>query len=115
MTTDIAGLVRRSKEYDREAFAELYHCSVGPVYRYLSARVNSRDVAEELTQEVFLAALSGIAGLRASDEAGLFGWLFRIARFKLADHMRQRYRQPSVGLDEAEELQGEGPLPEEEA
>ena len=112
-TGDIAGLIRRARAYDKAAFADLYRFAVGPVYRYLAARVGSVEEAEELTQEVFVAALNGIQGLRAEDEAGLLGWLFQIARNKLADQLRQRYRRPSAPLEEAEEVEAPQPRPEE--
>ena len=114
-TGDIAGLIRRARGYDKMAFADLYRFAVGPVYRYLSARVNSVEETEELTQEVFVAALNGIQGLRAEDEAGLLGWLFQISRNKLADHLRQRYRRPSAPLEETEALESPQPRPEEVA
>jgi len=110
---DIAALIRRAKGYDRAAFADLYRFAVAPVYRYVAARLNAAEEAEELTQEVFLAALKGIQGLRAEDEPGLLAWLFQIARHKLADHLRRRYRHPSHPLEEAEHLEAPRPQPEE--
>ncbi|MBI4320208.1 MAG: sigma-70 family RNA polymerase sigma factor [Chloroflexi bacterium] len=101
---DVAGLIRKAKNLDRAAFAELYRFAVSPVYRYLSVRLNTTQEAEDLTQEVFMAALAGIQGLRAEDEVGLLAWLFQIARHKLADHLRQRYRRPSTPLGETEHL-----------
>ena len=115
MDGDIAGLIRRAKTYDQAAFADLYHLTITPVYRYLSARLGTVEDAEELTQEVFLAAVTGIQGLRAEDEAGLLSWLFQIARHKLADHLRRRYRRPSTPLDEADQVEDRQPLPEEVA
>lgn len=98
---DTPQLIQRAKASDREAFAELYRRTVTPVYRYLWARTGSRDVAEDLTQEVFFGALSTIGRLHASDEAGLQAWLFQIARNKLADHLRRRYRRPEAPLEAA--------------
>jgi len=112
---DVTALIRRAKIYDQVAFSELYRRTVGPVFRYLSARVNRAEEAEELTQDVFLAALNGIQGLRAEDEAGLLSWLFQIARNKLADRLRQRYRQPLAPIEEAEELPAEQLRPDEAA
>jgi RNA polymerase sigma-70 factor (ECF subfamily) len=99
---EFAALIERAKRSDQAACTELYRRSVQPVYRYLAARVNSVDEAEELTQEVFLAALGGIEGLRAVDEPGVLAWLFQIARYKLADALRRRYRRPTAPLEEAE-------------
>lgn len=112
---EIADLIGRARAYDRAAFATLYGRTVEPVYRYLSTRVAAREDAEELTQEVFLAALAGMQALRAEDEAGLLAWLFQIARHKLADHLRRRYRQPQTQLDEAEHAESHQPRPDEVA
>ena len=40
-----------------------------------------------------MAALKGIEGLRAEDEAGVIAWLLQIARHKLADHFRALERE----------------------
>lgn len=96
-------LITRAKAYDRDAFGMLYRETVTPVYRYVASRVRSVEDAEEVTQEVFLAALSGIQGLRATDEVALYGWLYQIARFKLADHLRARYRRPTAPIEAARE------------
>lgn len=110
---ETAGLIRRAKDDDREAFADLYRSTVGPVHRYLAARLNTIEEAEELTQEVFLAALTGLPSLRAEDEMGLLAWLFQIARYKLADHLRRRYRRPVAPLDEAGDVATIEPRPDE--
>ncbi len=109
---DLPSLIRRARHHDPDAWSALYRSTVRPVYRYLSARLNNIEEAEELTQEVFLAALAGIAGLRAEDEAGVLAWLFQIARHKLADHLRQRYRRPTVLLDEARAIEAADPDPQ---
>ena len=114
-TTDVAELIRLAKEYNQEAFTELYRMSVQPVYRYLFARVSSTDVAEDLTQEVYMAAVWGIGALRSGEESGLYAWLFQIARYKLADYMRKRYHKQETTLDEADSWEADTPSPEESA
>lgn len=109
---DIGETIRQAKAYDRAAFATLYQLTVTPVYRYLAARVEAQADAEELTQEVFLAALSGIQSLRADDEVGLLGWLYQIARNKLADYLRRRYRRPTAEFEEAEAVLDDGDSPD---
>jgi len=98
---DFGALVRRARGYDRDAFGELYRRSLGPVFRYCRARVDSTTEAEELTQEVFMAALAGIEKVRAEREASWLAWLFQIARNKHADVLRRRYRRPQASLEAA--------------
>src|SRR5437899_11315233 len=99
----MAALIRRAKDHDREAFSELYRATVAPVYRYVAARVVRSEGTEDLVQEVFMAALRGIQGLRAEDESGLMAWLFQIARYKLADALRRQYQAPTEPLEVTDE------------
>ena len=79
------------------AFAQLYRRYVGPVHRYVYSRVGNRADAEDLTAEVFMAALRGLPAYR---ERGAFaGWLFSIARRTVAGHHRRR--RPAQPLDGA--------------
>jgi RNA polymerase sigma-70 factor (ECF subfamily) len=70
---------------------ELYDEALPHVYGYLLARCRDRVVAEDLTAETFLAAVSA---LRKPDAPELsVGWLIGVARHKLADHWRRVERE----------------------
>lgn len=112
-STTFASLLHRAKNRDEAAFAELYRFAVRPVYRYLSARIGPAEVVEELTEDVFMAAFAGMKSLRAEDENSLLAWLFQIARHKLADHLREKYRHPTVPLDAAETIEDRERPPDE--
>jgi RNA polymerase sigma-70 factor (ECF subfamily) len=90
-----AALAKASRR-DPAAFAALYRRYVTPIYRYLYSRVGEAAAAEDLTSQVFIEALEGLAGYR---EQGHFAaWLFTIARHRAADHYRRR--RPHLTLDE---------------
>lgn len=108
-----ADLIRRARAHDREAFAELYRRTVVPVYRYCAVRLETASDAEEVTQEVYVAALAGIGRLRAEGELALLAWLYQIARHKLADRLRARYRRPTAPLAAADQLPANEPLPQD--
>lgn len=61
------------------------------LYAYALSRVRSAELAEELVQETFLAALrhEGDFQNRSSEST----WLIGILRHKLADHFRQAQRR----------------------
>jgi RNA polymerase sigma-70 factor (ECF subfamily) len=59
----------------------------------------NQDV-EDVVQETFIGAMGSISRLRGDDEAALMSWLLSIARFKVADHLRARYRLPTDSLDD---------------
>ena len=85
--TDSA-LVERSCDGNVDAFAELYHRYLTPVYRFVFRRVGGDvAIAEDLTSQVFLEALNNLARYR---ERGRFAaWLFTITRRRLMDHYRK--------------------------
>lgn len=71
------------------AFSPIYDHYLVPVYRYLRARSDSDEDAEDLTQQVFLKALDALPHYR---ERGIpfSAWLFRIARNVATDAHRRR-------------------------
>ena len=81
-------LLRLSRKNDETAFLILYRRHQGPVFRFALHMSGSREVAEEVTQEVFLAMLSG-AGQYAPAQGSIQGYLIGIAR----NHVRRQLRQ----------------------
>jgi len=57
------------------------------VYRHLLAMTRDPALADDLTQETFLRAVSHIGQLRHGDAA--LGWLYRIAANTVVDHARR--------------------------
>jgi len=90
----------RTTDFDRSpaAFEKLYRQYLNPVYRYLYSKTGSPVDAEDLTSQVFLAALGGLPRYR--HKGHFSAWLFSLARRKAADYYRNR--QPQVSLDEKE-------------
>ena len=104
---DDSTLVRAARR-DAAEFAPLYRRYVTRVYRYIYSRVGNQADAEDLTAQVFLAALEG---LRHYHEQGNFAaWLFTLARHRVTDHWRKR---SPISLDEIPDLPMEQDLHEE--
>ena len=76
---------------------ERYHV---PAYRYFLRATGSQDVAQDLTQELFLRVLRGLKTYKPEREGG---WLFRIARNLVLDY-RRRQLPRHVGLADARRL-----------
>ena len=73
------------------ALLELYDAALPHVYGYLLSRCGDRALAEELTSEAFLAA---VTALRREPRTALStSWLIGTARHKLADHWRRQQRE----------------------
>jgi RNA polymerase sigma-70 factor (ECF subfamily) len=92
------------------AFTELYRRYSGRLYRYLRSCVADDADAEDLTAQVFTAALENLPHYH--ERGGLAAWLFRIARNKTADFYRRR--RPQLSLEEADLYPGTGPDPLDE-
>ena len=69
----------------------LYDGAVVEVHGYLFARCRNRETAEELTAEVFMAAVDSIRRSTVADVTT--AWLIGIARHKLVDHWRRAERE----------------------
>ncbi len=73
------------------ALLELYEAALPEVYGYLLSRCGSVAVAEELTSETFLGAVTACRGTGAPPVSTR--WLIGVARHKLVDHWRRRERE----------------------
>jgi RNA polymerase sigma-70 factor, ECF subfamily len=72
-----------------EDFVAVYDRSVRDVYSYLYSRLRDRALAEDLTQDVFLAG----ARRAATGVSVELPWLIAVARNKLVDHWRAASRR----------------------
>jgi RNA polymerase sigma-70 factor (ECF subfamily) len=97
-------LVARARR-DPCAFAGLYDRYLRQVYRYLYSRVGDRYAVEDLTSQVFLAALEAFP--RYQHDGHFAAWLMGIASRKLADYYRESASQ--VPLEHAQTV----PAPDE--
>jgi len=76
---------------DDAAFEAWYRQTVTRVYSYLASRcLGDEDLAQELTQQTYIAAVTGRA--RFDSKSDQVTWLCGIARHKLADHFRRLER-----------------------
>lgn len=92
---DDATLVARSRDGDVRAFEELVRRHQAQIYRLAWRMLGDRAEAEDLAQDVFLAAWRGIASLQA--EAAFGGWLYRLAVNRCLNVLRGR--RPAAELD----------------
>src|SRR5216683_274004 len=87
-------LLARMLNGDEEAFAALYRRRQGPIYRFALHMTHSVTVAEDVTQEVFLALIE--SGRRFDGSRGtLLSFLYGIARNRVLQRIeRDRPAEP---------------------
>lgn len=96
-----ADLVARAQAGDAEAIGQLYDQHHEALFRYVCARVGERQLAEDLTGEVFMRMLNALPRYRAT-AAPFRAWLYQIARNLLVDHYRKVSGQVMLPLQQAE-------------
>lgn len=98
-------LVRRTQSGDDEAFGILYQGLSPQIYRYVLSHVNGRrEVAEDLTADVFLKAYEKI-GTYVDKGLPFTAWLYRVARNHIVDHHRGAHqRADATSLDSVPEI-----------
>ena len=94
-------LIQQFKDGNSDAFNALYERHLAGVYNRVRYVVPEMDV-EDVTQEVFIAALKSLSSFRG--EAQFSTWLRTLTNHKVAEYYRKRNRKqeaPQVPLFEA--------------
>ena len=92
-------LVRRARQGDKEAFAQLYEVHFDRIYRYVAIRIRDRTEVEDMTQQVFIRAYESISSYKMQG-IPFSAWLFRIAHNQIVDFIRRETKKPTTPLDE---------------
>jgi RNA polymerase sigma-70 factor (ECF subfamily) len=95
-------LIRRALQGDVEAFGDLYTRYLDQLYRYVFYRVADEQVAEDLTENIFLKVWENLAKLQ-KPHTSFPAWLYRIAHNVIIDHYRTQ--KPTVSWDDLSERQ----------
>lgn len=79
-------LLAQAKRGDQMAVMRIYDAFFPPIYQYIRLRVGDAMTAEDLTSDVFVKLISALSGPSAPRDS-LRGWLFRVARNAIIDHV----------------------------
>jgi RNA polymerase sigma-70 factor (ECF subfamily) len=110
-----AELVERLRYGDLAAMEQLFNTYFDRLYSLVFHEVGrDQAVAEDVTQEIFLSALTSISKFRGQSK--LYTWLCSIAHHKIADFYRRqererkyRKRASNTGAIEPEQIPDTGP------
>ena len=94
-TTNVKALVKKAVNGDVEAFGEIYSIYLDRIYRYVFYQVHNKVTAEDLTEEVFIKAWSGIARYKWKG-LPFSAWLYRIAHNHVVDYFRTSRQHQSL-------------------
>lgn len=93
---------------DPTVFNQLYLVHVRPIYRYIFSKVGDVRQTEDLTAQVFLAALENLP--RYHHDGHFEAWLFGIAHHKVADHFRSLRSEVPIEVTDLESNKKDEPL-----
>ncbi len=102
----------------QKKFSKIYDQYISRIYRFVFLRVNSRDIAQDLTSETFTRAWDRFkAGNPGSEVKNWAGFLYQIARNLVTDFYREKGKiqiisasyvaDPAMGLEEKAFLSSE--------
>lgn len=91
-------LIQEALKGEEEAFIQLYHHYVTPLYRFVYSKTSNPQDAEDLTSETFYQALKNLGSF--SGKSTFKNWLYGIAKHLILAKYRERYNQSTVELDE---------------
>jgi RNA polymerase sigma-70 factor, ECF subfamily len=89
-------LLRKAQRGDEDAFALIMRQYERAVFTYVLHMVRDRQLAEDLTQEIFFRAFRGLR--RFSSKSLFTTWLFQLAKNRVIDELRAIERRPR-GVD----------------
>lgn len=91
-------LIERARSGDGDAISQLYQQYRQEIYRFIFYRVGSKHDAEDLFQDVMMAAFEGLETFRG--DAPFRNWCYEIARRKIAYMWREKYKMPTEEIEE---------------
>lgn len=91
--TEVAQLLVLSARGDESAWRRLIDCYGRRVFAMARSRCRRDDLAEEITQSVFVTVATKITGGAYSEQGRFESWLFRITMNRVRDEVRRQRRQ----------------------
>ena len=101
-------LVAAAQAGDPDAFGALFDRYYVPVHRFVAARIGRPSDAEDLAQLVFVKALEALPRYEARG-IPVGGWLFRLARNVVIDHVRTRREHATLDIVTERSSEDAGP------
>ncbi len=101
--------VRMTTRAEVQKFELFYQENLDGIYRFVYSHVRNREVAEDLTSQVFLKAVRSLDLERSAHSSS--AWLFRVARTTIVDYWRAHcLRAATHSLEELVVAGWEGPV-----
>ncbi len=84
----------------RKQFSKIYDQYIDKIYRFIFLKVNSQEIAEDLTAEVFTRSWDRFRNGRGKDIENIQAFLYQVARNLVVDYYREKGRAKMVSAEE---------------
>ena len=88
---------------ENEQFIRIYDQYIDKIYRFVYLKVNSQEIAEDITSKVFLKGWENYRGEPKKIE-NMSAFLYQIARNSIVDHYREKSKTKIVSTDFASKI-----------
>ncbi len=105
MNNEQAEIISRARAGDLDACRQIHQVYARRILNFTYKMVDSREDAEDLTQNVFLRAFQELKNLQ--DVERFEPWLFRIARNEVYQAFRKKRAEPAIQEPAGSEDEGE--------
>jgi RNA polymerase sigma-70 factor (ECF subfamily) len=92
----LASLVARAALGEERAWEDLVRLYAGRVYALAQSRLRRPDLAEEITQSVFVTIATKLKDQQYAEQGRFEPWLFRVTMNRVRDTARRMKRQAGV-------------------
>jgi len=93
-------LLHQIRRGNQTAFAKLYNEYVDKIQRFILFKISKKEIAEEMTQNVFAKTLNYLLG--GGEIKNFRAFLYQTARHLVIDFYRKRHLE--ISLEEAQEI-----------
>jgi RNA polymerase sigma-70 factor (ECF subfamily) len=92
-------LVEQAK-LDIHAFEKIYEYYFKKIYAYSLNRLANKELAEDITCEVFIRAVDGVKKFDTSKGIRFSSWLYRVAHNQIYDYFKKNKKEVQMDLHE---------------
>ena len=92
----------------KEQFSQIYREYIDKIYRFVYVKVNSLEIAQDLTSKIFIKGWEAFDKKPAEEIKSQGSFLYQIARNTVIDYYRARDRTHVVSLDSIGQPASEG-------
>jgi RNA polymerase sigma-70 factor, ECF subfamily len=93
ITTPLRTIVEQAVRRETDAFRALYDCMEPRIFAYVVYRTPRREVALDVTQDIFVALYQALPTFVYSSDAQFYGFLFTIVRRNIAKYYADKHTQ----------------------